>query len=112
MDHRSPKSHHARGLIPGWSDDQIVEEYANTDGCIIPMGQRHRRDRPLRADYVLEVNGVPVTLVEAKRTRRSTADGVAQAKQHESGDFLTALNWPPDGVAFSRSVGAVRWSSS
>lgn len=66
----------------GWSDDQIIEEYPITDGRIIPMGQRHRRDRPLRADYVLEVEGVPVTLVEAKRTRRNTADGVTQAKQY------------------------------
>ena len=66
----------------GWADDQIIEEYPITDGRIIPMGQRHRRDRPLRADYVLEVDGVPVTLVEAKRTRRSTADGVTQAKQY------------------------------
>lgn len=46
------------------------------------MGERHRRDRPLRADYVLEVDGVPVTLVEAKRTRRSAADGVTQAKEY------------------------------
>ena len=64
----------------GWHDDQIIEEYRITDGRILPIGDRHRRDTPLRADYVLEVEGVPVAVVEAKRTKRSAADGVGQAK--------------------------------
>ena len=64
----------------GWSDDQIVEEFRITDGRILALGDRHRRDAPLRADYVLEVKGVPVAIVEAKRTKQSTADGVGQAK--------------------------------
>lgn len=64
----------------GWNDDQIIEECRITDGRILPFGDRHRRDTPLRADYVLEVEGVPVAIVEAKRTKRSAADGVGQAK--------------------------------
>jgi len=64
----------------GWSDDQIVEEFRITDGRIIPIGERHKRDTPLRADYVLVVDNVPVAIVEAKRTKRSTADGIGQAK--------------------------------
>jgi type I restriction enzyme R subunit len=64
----------------GWTDYQIIDEYRITDGRIVPVGARHRREKPLRADYVLEVGGVPVALVEAKRTRRSTADGIGQAK--------------------------------
>ena len=64
----------------GWGDDQIVEEFRITDGRILPLGDRHKRDRPLRADYVLEVNGIPVAIMEAKRTKRSTADGIGQAK--------------------------------
>ncbi|MEM9518967.1 MAG: DEAD/DEAH box helicase family protein [Actinomycetota bacterium] len=64
----------------GWSDDQIVEEYQITDGRIVPIGDRHRRDKPLRADYALEVHGVVVAVIEAKRAKRSVADGVGQAK--------------------------------
>ncbi|WP_370327716.1 EcoAI/FtnUII family type I restriction enzme subunit R [Euzebya sp.] len=64
----------------GWDDDGIVEEFRITDGRILPLGGRHRRDRPLRADYVLLVAGVPVAVVEAKRSARSTADGIGQAK--------------------------------
>lgn len=64
----------------GWTDNQIVEELRITDGRILPMGSRHKREAPLRADYVLEVRGVPVVVVEAKRTRRSTADGIGQVK--------------------------------
>jgi len=64
----------------GWADAQIVEKFRITDGRILPLGRRHRRDARLRADYVLEVDGVPVAIVEAKRTRRSAADGIGQAK--------------------------------
>ena len=64
----------------GWSDDQIVEEFRITDGRVLPLGNRHRREAPLRADYVLEVGGVPVVVIEAKRAKRSVADGVGQAK--------------------------------
>lgn len=64
----------------GWTDDQILEEFQITDGRIVPMGDRHKRDAPLRADYVLEVNGVPVAVVEAKRTKSSVADGIGQAR--------------------------------
>ena len=64
----------------GWSDDQIVEEFRITDGRIVPVGSRHRRERPLRADYALDIDGVPVAVVEAKRTKRNTADGIGQAK--------------------------------
>lgn len=64
----------------GWRDDQIVKEFRITDGRILPLGDRHRRDTPLRADYVPEVDGVAVATVEAKRTKRSTGDGIGQAK--------------------------------
>ena len=66
----------------GWGDDQIVEQYPITDGRIVPVGSRHRRDAPLRADYVLEINGTPVAVVEAKRARRNAADGVGQARTY------------------------------
>ncbi|WP_420639942.1 EcoAI/FtnUII family type I restriction enzme subunit R [Candidatus Poriferisocius sp.] len=67
-------------LAAGWADDQIIEEFRITDGRILPLGDRHRRDRPLRADYVLEVKGVPVAIVEAKRTTGKASDGIGQAR--------------------------------
>ena len=63
----------------GWSADQIVEQYAVTDGRIVPTRGRHRRERRLAADYVLEITpGFPVAVIEAKREFRSAADGLQQ----------------------------------
>jgi type I restriction enzyme, R subunit len=67
----------------GWTDDQIIEQYPITDGRIVTVGQRHRRDMPLRADYVLEYRpGVPVAVVEAKREYSIPAKGMQQAKRY------------------------------
>ena len=67
----------------GWTDDQIIEQYPITDGRIVTVGQRHRRDKPLRADYVLEYRpGVPVAVVEAKREYSIPAKGMQQAKRY------------------------------
>lgn len=64
----------------GWADEQIVDEYQITHGRIVPMGSRHKREAPKRADYALLIDGVPVAVVEAKRTKRNVADGIGQAK--------------------------------
>ena len=37
----------------GWNDDQISEQKTFTDGRIIPIGEKSRRRRPKRADYLL-----------------------------------------------------------
>lgn len=67
----------------GWTGDQIIEQYPITDGRIMTVGQRHRRDKPLRADYVLEYRpGVPVAVVEAKREHAIPAKGMQQAKRY------------------------------
>ena len=67
----------------GWTDDQIIEQYPITDGRIMTVGQRHRRDKPLRADYVLEYRpGVPVAVVEAKREHSIPAKGMQQARRY------------------------------
>lgn len=67
----------------GWNDDQIIEQYPITDGRIVTVGQRHRRNKPLRADYVLEYRpGVPVAVVEAKREYAIPAKGMQQAKRY------------------------------
>ena len=67
----------------GWSSDQIIEQYPITDGRIIQAGKRHKRARPLRADYVLEYRpGVPVAVVEAKRLYKKPGDGMQQGKRY------------------------------
>src|SRR6266496_3831479 len=60
----------------GWEPDQIIEQYAVTDGRIVPVGRRHRRERPLWADYVLHPTpAVPVVVVEAKRQFKKPGNG-------------------------------------
>lgn len=67
----------------GWAQEQVVEQYPVTDGRIVPRphgggrGRSHRRDRELRADYLLECTpGCAVAVVEAKRYHRLPADGL------------------------------------
>ena len=67
----------------GWSDDQIQMQFPITDGRITSVGSKHRRDKPLRADYVLEhVPGLPVAVVEAKREYSVPGKGMQQAKKY------------------------------
>ncbi len=72
----------------GWKD-RFVEQYRVTDGKIVPIPRRpkrrrdHKRDDPLRADYVLEYEpNVPVAVVEAKREHKRAGDGLQQAKRY------------------------------
>jgi type I restriction enzyme R subunit len=74
----------------GWSDDQIQEQFRITDGRIIAVGKKHRRDKQLRADYVLEYQpGVSVAVVEAKREYARPGKGLQQAK-----DYAQLLDLP------------------
>lgn len=73
----------------GWGEDQVVEQYPVTDGRIVPRPhsagsrRRHRRERELRADYLLEVrSGFAVAVVEAKREHKLPGDGLQQAKRY------------------------------
>jgi len=67
----------------GWSDDQIQEQVAITDGRVVAVGKKHRRADALRADYVLEYRpGVPVAAVEAKRAYATPGKGLQQAKRY------------------------------
>jgi type I restriction enzyme, R subunit len=72
----------------GWKD-HFVEQYRVTGGKIVPVPRRanrrrdHKRDEPLRADYVLEYEpNVPIAVVEAKRERKLPGDGLQQAKRY------------------------------
>ncbi len=67
----------------GWDADRIHEQYTITDGRIVSAGRRHRRGKPLRADYLLEAApGFPVAVVEAKRLFKLPGDGLQQAKRY------------------------------
>jgi type I restriction enzyme R subunit len=71
----------------GWLEDQVIEQYAVTDGRIVPRphgaGRAHRRERELRADYLLEYSpGFAVAVVEAKRLHKLPGDGLQQAKRY------------------------------
>lgn len=67
----------------GWRREQVLEQYPVTHGRIIPTGRRHRRDRPLFADYLLQIEpGFPVAVVEAKREYKKPADGLQQSMRY------------------------------
>ncbi len=74
-DYVLPRLHQA-----GWDPEQVVEQYPVTDGRIVTVGRRHRREKPLRADYVLHATApVPLAVVEAKREYKKPGDGLGQA---------------------------------
>ncbi|MGH6961836.1 MAG: type I restriction endonuclease subunit R, partial [Dongiaceae bacterium] len=75
-------------MAAGWQD-RIVEQYRITDGKIVPLPRRaharrsHKRNEPLRADYVLEREPhLPLAVVEAKREHKLPGDGLQQAKRY------------------------------
>jgi type I restriction enzyme R subunit len=66
-----------------WRDDQIRSQYPINRGRIRATARRHRQERPLIADYVLEYSdGLPLAVVEAKRSRRDPAEGFEQVKRY------------------------------
>ena len=67
----------------GWTREQIIEQYPVTHGRIVRVGKRHRRDKPLRADYLLELEpGFVVAVVEAKREYKLPSDGMQQGMRY------------------------------
>lgn len=73
-----PKLHTA-----GWTDEQIREQVAFTDGRIIPAGNSHTRKPGKRADYVLRYRqDFPIAVVEAKADYKNAGDGLQQAMEY------------------------------
>ncbi|MEO5876827.1 MAG: DEAD/DEAH box helicase family protein, partial [Streptosporangiaceae bacterium] len=67
----------------GWSREQIKGQYRINPGRIQPTARRHRQERPLIADYLLEYSdGLPLAVLEAKRSRRDPAAGFEQVKRY------------------------------
>jgi type I restriction enzyme R subunit len=67
----------------GWADDQVKPQYRINKGRIRATARLHRQDQPLIADYVLQYSdGLPIAVIEAKRSRRDPADGFEQVKRY------------------------------
>jgi len=67
----------------GWTDEQILEQRTFTDGKIIVIGRKARRKKAKRADYILRYSqNFPIAIVEAKRSFKTAADGIQQAKDY------------------------------
>lgn len=68
----------------GWSSfSQMREEYPITKGRIIASGRTCKREKPLKADYVLFYKpNKPIAIVEAKGNKYPIGDGMQQALKY------------------------------
>ncbi|MCL4707024.1 DEAD/DEAH box helicase family protein [bacterium] len=69
----------------GWDNDPhaINEQRTFTDGRIIPLGNKVRRGKQKRADYLLRyTRDFPIAIVEAKADYKTPAAGLQQAKEY------------------------------
>src|SRR5690348_8617714 len=69
----------------GWDDapHAINEQRSFTDGRVVFLGNRPKRGRQKRADYILRYrNDYSLAVVEAKSFYKSASDGVQQAKDY------------------------------
>jgi len=69
----------------GWDNPphSFTEQRTFTDGRIIPVGDKIRRGKQKRADYLLRfTRDLPIAVVEAKADYKSPADGLQQAKDY------------------------------
>jgi len=69
--------------LAGWDPDRIVEQYIFTDGRIVVAGNKTRRQKKLRADYLLRyTRDYPLAVVEAKKELKTPDQGLQQAKRY------------------------------
>jgi len=69
----------------GWDNDphSFTEQRTFTNGRIIPLGNKVRRGKQKRADYLLRYrHDFPIALVEAKADYKTPAAGLQQAKAY------------------------------
>lgn len=73
-----PKLHSA-----GWDDDQINEQKTFTDGRILVVGNKPKRQKQKRADFLLRYRrDLMIAVVEAKPVYKTPSDGLQQAKEY------------------------------
>lgn len=67
----------------GWTDDQINEQKTFTDGKVLVIGNKVRRRKQKRADYLLKyTRGHTLAVVEAKAAYKKPRDGLQQAIEY------------------------------
>ncbi|MGH8003891.1 MAG: EcoAI/FtnUII family type I restriction enzme subunit R, partial [Limisphaerales bacterium] len=67
----------------GWNDDQINEQKTFTDGRILLVGNKPKREKQKRADYLLRYKrDLMIAVVEAKPVYKKPSDGLQQAKEY------------------------------
>ena len=80
----------------GWVDDQIFEQKTFTDGRIIVIGDKVKRGRQKRADYILCYRrNFPLAIIEAKSISKSASDGLQHLKNRVD---LESLALVTDGI--------------
>lgn len=87
----------------GWDVmTQLREEYKVTAGRIIAKGDTVKREKPLKADYVLFYRpNQPIAVVEAKDNKHTISDGIQQALQYARMlDVPFAFSSNGDGFVF------------
>jgi type I restriction enzyme R subunit len=66
-----------------WTNELILEQRTFTDGKIIVIGRKARRNKAKRFDYLLRYSqNFPIAIVEAKKKYKLAADGIQQAKEY------------------------------
>jgi len=66
-----------------WTDEQILEQRTFTDGKIVVLGRKARRQKAKRFDYLLRYSqNLPIAIVEAKVKYKEASDGMQQAKSY------------------------------
>jgi len=69
----------------GWDNDphSFTEQKTFTDGRIIVIGQKIKRQKQKRADYLLRyTRDFMIAVIEAKAAYKSSGDGLQQAKDY------------------------------
>jgi type I restriction enzyme R subunit len=69
----------------GWDNEphSFTEQKTFTDGCIVVIGQKIRRQKQKRADYLLRyTRDFLIAVVEAKAAYKLPGDGLQQAKEY------------------------------
>lgn len=72
-------------IAAGWDDDphSFTEQRTFTDGRILVSGNKIRRKKQKRADYLLRyTHDFLIAVIEAKAEYKSPEDGMQQAKEY------------------------------
>ena len=87
----------------GWTSTQVAREFyyqrdrQYTQGRIILIGDRNRRGKPRKADYLLRfTDGLPIATVEAEPESKTAESGLEQAKGYAN-DLGLAFTYSTNG---------------